>query len=474
MNLTAILKKIAAGEVITADEKAFLLANKELLTEEQVSAVEAAEVKDVSPSIAPKEDDEEEEEDDEEKAMEALISKKIGERIDAISDKLAAKFLDGVKEQRKKVLDTKIVKPNSEEKGAKTREFMKALFSNDRQYLKDVSGITDTAGGYLIPDELRSEILRVAEFNYGLARRDMRYLPFTGPGNDRRIPALGSSVSVTWTDEAAKKSSTAPTFDIVTQTLKKLAAIVPMTEEILEDSTIDLVALVGQLFAEAVAKEEDIQFFNGTGSPWTGILRNGSVNTVVISGTNPATVTADDLLAMIDATPSGALAGAKFYMNRTVFSKIRKLRSDGGGGAGTGPYIVEGPVGTTPATLWGYPVELSDAFPAVTVTGNSRPFILFGNLKLAAIFGDKQQLRVKLLDQATVRNTGNSADLNLAQQDMVAIRIVERVGYVLALPRAVTVLKTSGSSSPSPSASPSSSSSPSVSSSASSSPSPSA
>ena len=474
MNLTAILKKIAAGEVITAVEKEFLLANKDLLTEEQVSAVEAVKIVDVSPSPAPKKDDEEEEEEEEEevKAMEDLISKKISERIDAISDQLAAKFLDGVQEQRKKVLDTKI-KP-AVGVGDKTRDFMKALFDNDRQTLKALSNLSDSAGGYLVPDELRTEILRVAEANYGLARRDMRYLPFTGPGNDRRIPALGSSVSVTWTDEAGVKQSTAPDFSIVTQTLKKLAAIVPMTEEILEDSSIDLVALVGQLFAEAVAKEEDVQFFNGTGSPWTGILRNGNVNVVNIASSDPATISADDLLAMIDATPSGALAGAKFYMNRTVFSKIRKLRS-GGSTTNDGPYIVEGPTGTTPTSIWSYPVELSDAFPTLSASsGASRPIVLFGNLKLAAIFGDKQQLRVKLLDQATVNNVANNGTINLAQQDMVAVRIVERVGYVLALPSAVTVLKTTGSSSVSASVSPSSSVSPSVSASASSSPSPSA
>jgi HK97 family phage major capsid protein len=85
---------------------------------------------------------------------------------------------------------------------------------------------------------------------------------------------------------------------------------------------------------------------------------------------------------------------------------------------------------------------LSEAFPSATETGNDQPFILFGNLKKAAIFGDKQQLRVKLLDQATVANAANNGYLNLAQRDMIAVRIVERVGYVLALPSAVSVLTT--------------------------------
>jgi len=67
-------------------------------------------------------------------------------------------------------------------------------------------------------------------------------------------------------------------------------------------------------------------------------------------------------------------------------------------------------------------------------------------LKLAAYFGDKQQIRAKLLDQATITDADGSTTINLAQQDMIALRLEERVGYVLALPSAVTVLRTGTSS----------------------------
>lgn len=440
MNITEILKKLSRGESITEAEKSLLLANKEILSDDQVKAIEAAKVE-KSEDEEDEDGEEEDEEEIDEKAMSDLISKSLAKSIDKITDQLAEKFIAGAESSRKRAIDTgkKQKKTGDDE----TRDFMKALFSGDRDYLKAVSGLTDGAGGYLIPEELRSEVLRIAEDQYGLARRDMRYLPFTGPGNERKIPSLASSVSTFWTDEAATKKSTAPTFSIVTQTMKKLAAIVPMTEEILEDSTINLTALVAELFAEAVAKEEDLQFFNGDGTVWTGILNNGNVNVVNIAGTNPAAVTAESLLAMIDATPTGALTGSKFYMSRTVYSTLRKLREDAVTAAdGKGGYLIQNPVAGEPATLWGYPIEVSDAFPAISVTGNSKPFVLFGNLKRAAIFGDKQQLRVKMLDQATIRNVADNADINLAAQDMVAVRIVERVGYVLALPSAVTVLKT--------------------------------
>jgi HK97 family phage major capsid protein len=314
---------------------------------------------------------------------------------------------------------------------------MKALFTNDVMSLKDISGVTDAAGGYLVPPELTAEVLRIAQKQYGKARQFMRYLPFTGPGNSRQIPTLASSVSVYWTDEASTATSTGGTFSVVTQTLKKLAAIVPMTEEILEDSSINLTALIAELFAEAVSKEEDIQFFNGTGAPWTGVVNNGSVNVTNTAGTDTSSITADDLLGMIDATPTGALAGSQFYMHRSIFSQIRKVKA-----SGSGEYLVQAPTSDAPASIWGYPIVLSDAFPDSSVTGNSKPLVLFGNLSVCAVLGDKQQLRVKMLDQASVSNTAGDSTINLAEQDMLAIRIVERVGYVLALPAGLTVLKT--------------------------------
>lgn len=427
MNIKTLLGKIAAGETVTAAEKAFLVSNKDILSTEQAAVVDSAVVEDAA-------------EDVDEKALSALINKSVAEAVDSISTKLATKFADSIAAERAKAIDTVVATPVSKA-DEKTKSFMKALFTGDHAHLKAVSGLSDGVGGYLIPDELRAEVLRVAEKQYGLARRDMRYLPFAGAGNERRIPALSGSVAVTWTDEAAAKTSTAPSFGIVTQTLKKLAAIVPMTEEIIEDSAINLTSLVAELFAEAVAKEEDLQFFNGNGTVWTGILNNGSVNVTRTSTSNATSITADDLLDMQDATPTGALSGAKYYMHRTVFGVVRKLKA-----ATTGEYIVQQPTGTDVATIWGYPVELSDAFPTLAASATvSKPIVLFGNLKVAAIFGDKQQLRVKMLDQATIRNVADDANINLAQQDMVAVRIVERVGYVLAIPSAVTVLKTKAS-----------------------------
>ncbi len=446
LRLKEILKKEPSD--LSEAEKAFLQASVEKLSDEQKTKF-AEILKDESGESGEGsgEGEGEEGEGDEEKGLsldevKALISKNVQEaisqKVDKISDDLAAKFLAGVSDQRKKAIDGKKVVRDAKADDV-TRKFMKALINGDKMAAKALNTHTtgaspdDADAGLLIPTELLTEVLRIIP-QYGVARRLMRYLPFSGPGNSRTIPALGTSVSVYWTGEGAKKKSTQPKFSLVTQTLKKLAAIVPFTEEILEDSAINLTQLVSQLLAEAVGVEEDLQFLAGTGSPWTGVLNNGFVNQVRQASGDASQLTADDLLDMIDKTPTGALNGSRFIFHRTVLSAVRKLKDS------TGQYIWQRPQDGQPGTIWDYPYETTDAMPALADVEEDDPYIIFGNLQTAAILGDKQQLRVKLLEEATITDTDDSTAINLAEQDMVALRIVERVGYVLAVPKAVTVL----------------------------------
>ena len=467
MNIAKLIAKFVKDgfEALKDDEKKLLKDNVSLMSPSQREKFESA-TKEVDPEEVEEEEEtkeveeEEEEEGDEEvdeKALKSMISEsvqdEIGEQVDKISEKLVSKFFNGAKDQRKKVLDTGEKKDTSGNES--TREFMKALLGKDTKALKAMQTKTttynqtgdDARGGYLVPEELQAEVLRIAEAEYGIARREFTYLPFSGPGNERKIPTLASSVSVSWVNEAGSKPGTNPTFGLVTQTLKKLAAIIPFTEEILEDSVINLTQLVATLFAEAVSKEEDVQFLYGTGAPWTGILNNGSVEVVALgAGEGVSDITFEKLIDMQDECASGALAGAKYYMNRTIYSYLRKLRADAVAAAdGKGMFLLP-PNKKSIEDILDYPIELSDALPDKTLAGNSKPFVIFGNLKLAAIFGDKQQIRAKLLDQATITDGDGTTTINLAEEDMIALRLEERVGYVLALPTAIVVLKTGAAS----------------------------
>jgi len=326
----------------------------------------------------------------------------------------------------------------------------------------DMLSTDQSQGAYLIPELLLAEVNRFV-ISGGVARREMRYLPFSGAGNSRYIPTLLTNVTVDWIGEGEAKPKTKPVTSRVEQTLETVAAMVIMTEEILEDSIVDLTSLCGQLLGEAIAAEEDNQFFAGVGAPWTGIINNPNVVGLALAATvGPIDMRPESLLAMTVAIPEGAVPGSKFYMNRQVWAALCARRSDAvAAGDSRGVFLVQTPGESSPGQIWGFPVVLTESMPSVADlydvedindfepgdddVENDEPFIIFGNLQKCCVYGDKQGIRVKLLDQASVYDENNEL-INLAEQDMYALRVHKRVGYVCVLPTGICVLSTGAAS----------------------------
>jgi HK97 family phage major capsid protein len=434
-----------------AKNEADLTAEEKTLIQNSVAELDEAAKTKFAKTIAEigGDDDDDDEKGLTEKELKELLDKGVGssieDKVKSIENTLIAKFFSGVGAARAKVLEEGDQRNEKTKKAdEKTREFMKALLSKDSVKLKAITtgtGTTppdDSQAGYLIPQELSTEIYRIAETQYGLARREMKYMPFSGPGNERIIPVVGTGVSIFINGEKAKKQSTQPKFTRVIQSLKELAAIVPFTEQILEDSAINLTTLVAQLFAEAIAKFEDEQFLagDGTGGGWTGVLNNTSVQVVHQITAGADNVHTDDLLNMQDEVPTSALPGSKYYLNRKALTIVRKLKDLNGN------YIYQRPSDKLPGMIFDYPYELSDAMPMPSAVAVGDPWIIFGNLNMSCVLGDKGgQMRMKLLTEATITDTDGQTTINLAEQDMVALRVAERVGFNLVLPQAICVLK---------------------------------
>jgi HK97 family phage major capsid protein len=376
----------------------------------------------------------------------------LDKELDAKSEELVKKFFDGVAKQRKAAIDGRKapVKKTSEQE--LTRKWWNCLVNQDisgaraiqKDYLREGD---DASGGYLVPPPaLMAEINRFTE-QYGVARREMRYLPFSGPANSRKIPRLGSSVSVYWASEAGKKSKTKPSFELVTQTLKKIVAIAIYTEELVEDSAIDINALLGELFGEAVAKEEDRVFFAGNtddGDVYNGILNaTGIVPVVMGDGDVAADIGVDDLIDMKYAVPKEVRQTGKFYGNSAIFKLCEKLKDK------NDRYILHDAQNGNAPTLCGRPYEELDILPDDDLVTEETPFLIYTNLKKTCVYGDKGTLRLKLLSEATLDfddSDESPNNINLAENDMQALRIVKRTGYVPVLPSGIAVLKTGGES----------------------------
>lgn len=317
---------------------------------------------------------------------------------------------------------------DSEKQAKDFVDFCRSLWKRDYDTVKTMSEGTDSEGGYLVPFEFVPSLLRLIEV-YGLARQTATIIPVQR--EEMKIPTLTSGITVYWVGENSSITPSQPAFSQLTLNVKKLAALVASSSELLEDSTIAIANLLSTLVAEAIAKEEDRVAFSGkvavVGDPFDGVLYDSSVTTVTMSGTGETTfsaVTPEYLLSMIAAIPTSVLDGSRFWLNRTVFDVIRKLKDDNGN------YIYNQPAAAAPGTIWGYPYVLSDTYPGVS-TGSQAgvPFITFGNMKWLYM-ADRKQLSAALSTHVGFAN------------DQTYFRFIERIGFKVAMGSALCNLKT--------------------------------
>jgi HK97 family phage major capsid protein len=452
IKLMKLLKELSKKGWATKSEKAEVTSLvKELATDEaEVVADEVATVE-ALPETDPKKADE--------------ASELVEEIAGAVEEKMAKKFdakMKSIEEEveawvaKQKLLDEAKAgnyADGAKEKRAKTntylRDLMGAITSNDFTKVKELT--TGDAGENIVDRELSAEIRHLMT-EYGVARREFFTTVLSKNAYDAN--ALATDVTVSWVSEG----NTIPTVSITVNQeelkLKKLAAIATMTRELLEDQEIDLFSFIAGRVAEGFAKAEDNAFFNGEGTgdtanaEYTGLLYNTDIEDVIVSdkggssdGTSIAHIGVEDIYAMIDKLPQGAHAGAKFFFNRTILSKIRLIKD------GDGRYIYQNPLDVSGVpTLVGYPAVLVEAMPSFADDDADLPFMLFGDLRKTAILGYKGSIAVDRFNAGVVRNQANNGDVNLITTDREAVRWVSRVGYITILPSACVRLNTADNS----------------------------
>jgi len=311
----------------------------------------------------------------------------------------------------------------------KTRKFLKALVGGDvatsRQMSEEVrvkanlsEGVT-TAGGYLVPEEFKAEILRLAPL-YGVIRANSRMIPMAY--DIINIPAAGATnQSAIWTNEAAQILQTNPNFDQVTLTIKKLAAIPKVTNELLADANVEVIRYLAELIAEAFAKGEDNQGFRGTGSPFIGVCQSTGSPSRAVCASTINSLSYPDLIAVTGDIYTNAVAGAKFYLHRSVIAMIKAITTT------TGAPLF--PAGMN--DIFGFPLVAAEALLSVSECGGSTEatcFGVFGDLRRGYAMGERGSITMAISTEATVDSD------NLFEKDMVALRAIERVAMGVLLP----------------------------------------
>jgi len=296
-------------------------------------------------------------------------------------------------------------------KDEKIVTFFKALVfakhdPQSQQVLRALVEGTDSEGGYLVPEELRTEVFRVLP-DVTVMRNLARVIPMST--DTLKLNSLGARPVAYWTGEYQSKSTTSAEFNQIVLSPNDLVCLLPISEQLLADANINLVQFIIELFAEAIGLAEDKAFFTGSGS---GQPRGISIESIaqVDAGGAP---NFDDIIDLIDSVPSRVTSSPKaaFVGHRNAKRAFRKMKDSDGdyiwrdGGAAKNN---NGETVRLPNTLYGYPFyEQNDL---------AQSQLYFGDWSMY-IIGDRQTMAV-----STTTEGGDAWRKNAME-----IKAVERV-----------------------------------------------
>ncbi len=366
--------------------------------------------------------------------QEKLTMKQFEEKMEAVVEK----FIKGMTPVDKKhfmfpgIGDDKTMADDLSAQGkfAKTKKFFAALIGKNTTVLNQLHSEvatkanlnegTTTAGGFLVPEEFKAEILRLQPL-YGVIRQNVRIMPMAY--DVVNIPVANQEVTASWVNEGAQITSTDPTFRQVTLTINKLASIPQVTNELLADANVSVIEFLAMTIAEQFAKAEDTQGFNGTGSPFVGALSATGVPQGSHAG-GAVALSYGDLSRFTGQLYSNAKQNAKFYFHRSMIARIQGLITTAGA-----PIF-----GATAGNVFGYPIVDTEILPSdAALTGTN--YGLFGDLRRGMIMGERNGMTMKITEEGTVG--GN----NLFEKDMAALRVIERVTMGVVLPSSFLTIK---------------------------------
>ena len=229
---------------------------------------------------------------------------------------------------------------------------------------------TDTEGGYLVPDEYEHTLIEALEEQNIF--RQLAHVIHTSSG-DRKIPVVASKGTASWIDEEQQYPESDDAFGQVSIGAYKLATMIKISEELLNDSVFDMPSYIAKEFARRIGAAEEEAFFtgSGTGRPLGILAATGGAQTGATAAKADA-VTFDEVMDLFYSLRSPYRRNAVFIMNDSTVKALRKLKDL------QGQYLWQPSVTAgTPDTILNRPVYTSGFMPTLA-TGNKT--ILFGDL----------------------------------------------------------------------------------------------
>lgn len=240
-------------------------------------------------------------------------------------------------------------------------------------------------GGFAVPPEWRAEIMRlVAAEDSLLARCDQQTLSgnsITFPTDESTAWQTSGGIQTYWDSEAATITQSKPQLKDLTIKLHRLTALVPVTEELLDDVPA-MSSYVSSKAGDKLGFKVTDAIINGTGvGQPLGILNAPATVTVTKESSQvAATFHADNAVKMMARMPAASFGRSVWLINQDVMPQILKLgfvvSTASGTAAGAGTLYIPPQVGgglaqATPyGSLLGRPIVVTEACASLGTLGD--------------------------------------------------------------------------------------------------------
>ena len=246
-----------------------------------------------------------------------------------------------------------------------------------------------------------------------------------------RVPVLDMLPMAYWVNgDNGFKQTSEQAWDNVFLTAEELAVIVPVPEAVIDDASFDIMGEIQPRVVEAIGQRVDSAIIFGVNRPagWPADIitraRQAGNNVAPGSGTDYYNLIMGENGLIDRVEKSGRMVtGAVSSMG--MRAKLRGVRTNSGQ-----PIFKSDMQGSTQYALDGAPMY----FPQNGSFDTSVAQLVVGDWS-QAVYAIRQDITVKILDQGVIQNPATKEiQYNLAQQDMIALRVVFRMGWALPNP----------------------------------------
>lgn len=278
-----------------------------------------------------------------------------------------------------------------------------------------LSGATAGAGGVTVPEPLAQKVIDLLRPKVVVRKAGAESSPL--PAGKLRHARMATGAVAGYIGEAQPIQETEPTFDNVDQSFKKLSALVPLSNDLLAMSSVDMARLARNDVVKAMAAREDIAFIrnDGTGLTPKGLRHWCLAPNWLTEASNTAAAVEALIMRLVNRVEDADVPMLKpgFIMRASTKNFLAELRD--ANGFRVYPSIARD------GTLKGYPIHVTSQVPNNLGAGSDTE-ITFCDFSEIMI-GDSKVLVLATSSEATFIN-GGGTPVSAFQNDLTLMRAI--------------------------------------------------